>query len=143
MVTSSRLLTLSPKVEDLFTSLSRVKVFSKTNLSQAYQQVPLEEGSRQYIVINTQKCLIQVYQITLRSQLIRSFQEVLVPQQQLSIDEAMISYKGWLSFLQYLPKKPKKWGMKAWTLADSKQGYTYTCNSTDNNIVSCILSYYD
>ena len=56
--------------------------------------------------------------------LIRSFQEAFVPQQQLSIDEA-ISYKGRLSFLQYLPKKPKNWGMKAWALADSKLGYIY------------------
>ena len=31
-----------PKVEDLFTSLSGAKVFSKIDLSQAYQQVPLE-----------------------------------------------------------------------------------------------------
>ena len=45
--------------------------------------------------------------------LIKTFQEMFVPQQQLSIDEAMISFKGRLSFLQYLPKKPKKWGMKA------------------------------
>ena len=56
---------------------------------------------------------------------IRSFKEMFIPQQQLSIDEAMISYKGRLSFLQYLPKKPKKWGMKAWALADSKLGYIY------------------
>ena len=57
--------------------------------------------------------------------LIHSFKEMFIPQQQLSIDEAMISYKGRLSFLQYLPKKPKKWGMKAWALADSKLGYIY------------------
>ena len=48
-----------PKVEDLFTSLSGAKVFSKIDLSQAYQQVPLEEGSRQYVVINTQKGLFR------------------------------------------------------------------------------------
>ena len=55
-----------------------------------------------------------------------SFQQMFVPQQQLSIDEAMISFKGHFScfsFLQYLPKKPKKWGMKAWALADSKMRY--------------------
>ena len=57
--------------------------------------------------------------------LIQSFQRMFVPQQQLSIDEAMISFKGRLSFLQYLPKKPKKWGMKAWALADSKMGYVW------------------
>ena len=37
----------------------------------------------------------------------------------------MISFKGRLSFLQYMPKKPVKWGMKAWALADSTSGYTW------------------
>ena len=37
----------------------------------------------------------------------------------------MISYKGQLSFVQYLPKKTHKWGMKAWVLADSLNGYTW------------------
>ena len=37
----------------------------------------------------------------------------------------MISFKGRLSFLQFLPKKPKKLGMKAWVLADSKMGYVW------------------
>ena len=48
-----------PKVEDLFTSLSGGKLFSKIDLSQAYQQVPLEESSRKYVVINTHKGLLQ------------------------------------------------------------------------------------
>lgn len=43
----------------------------------------------------------------------------------ISIDESMIGFKGRLSFLQYMPKKPKKWGMKAWVLADSKTAYTW------------------
>ena len=37
----------------------------------------------------------------------------------------MIAFKGSLSFLQYLPKKPHKWGRKAWDLADAKNGYTW------------------
>ena len=44
----------------------------------------------------------------------------------MSIDESMIGFKGRLSFLQYMPKKPTKWGMKAYVLADSKTGYTYS-----------------
>ena len=48
-----------PKVEDLFSSLSKGKVFSKIDLSQAYQQVPLEVESRQYTVINTHKGLFR------------------------------------------------------------------------------------
>ena len=41
----------------------------------------------------------------------------------ISIDEQMIGTKARLSFLQYLPKKPKKWGIKLWVLADSSNGY--------------------
>jgi len=62
--------------------------------------------------------------------LICSFKEMFIPQQQLSIDEVIISYKGRLSFLQYLPKKPKKWGKKAWALADSKLGTSITGSYT-------------
>ena len=35
----------------------------------------------------------------------------------------MIGTKGRISFLQYLPKKPKKWGIKLWVLAESLTGY--------------------
>ena len=38
-----------------------------------------------------------------------------------SIDEAMIPFKGRLSFKQY---KPTKWGIKVFVLADAKTGYT-------------------
>ena len=48
-----------PKVEDLFSSLGGGKVFSKIDLSQAYQQVPLEENSCKIVVINTQKGLFR------------------------------------------------------------------------------------
>ena len=40
-----------------------------------------------------------------------------------SIDEQMIGTKGRLSFLHYMPKKPQKWGIKLWVLADSSNGY--------------------
>ena len=42
-----------PKVEDLFVRLCKGKHFSKLDLSQAYQQLPLEEDSKKYVVINT------------------------------------------------------------------------------------------
>ena len=35
------------------------------------------------------------------------------PNHNYSVDESIISYKGCLSILQYLPKKPYKWGIKA------------------------------
>lgn len=57
--------------------------------------------------------------------LLPSFKDKYTPKQFLSVDESMISFKGRLSFLQYLPKKPHKWGMKAWVLAEAENGYTW------------------
>ena len=57
--------------------------------------------------------------------LVRNFRYNFNLVRELSVDEQMVSFKGRLSFLQYLPKKPTKRGMKAFVLADSKSGYTY------------------
>ncbi len=46
-----------PKIEDLFAILAGGKTFSKLDMSQAYQQLPLEEESNKYMVINTQRGL--------------------------------------------------------------------------------------
>ena len=43
--------------EDLFAMLAGGQKFSKLDLSQAYQQVILEKGSRQFVTINTHKGL--------------------------------------------------------------------------------------
>ena len=48
-----------PKVEDLFAALAGGKVFSKIDLTQAYQQLPLDDASKQYVVINTHKGLFR------------------------------------------------------------------------------------
>ena len=45
------------------------------------------------------------------------------PRQHLSIDEMMIGTRCRISFLQYLPKKPTKWGIKVWILSEAKTGY--------------------
>ena len=46
-----------PKVTDLFAKLAGGKLFSKIDLSKAYQQVPLDEQSKKLVVINTSKGL--------------------------------------------------------------------------------------
>lgn len=43
-----------------------------------------------------------------------------------SIDESMIGTKCRLSFIQYMPQKPTKWGLKVWVLADATTGYIYS-----------------
>lgn len=40
----------------------------------------------------------------------------------------MIKFKGKCSFLQYVPSKPCKWGMKSWALADSESFYLIDFN---------------
>ena len=57
--------------------------------------------------------------------LLANFQQAVTLDRDLSVDEQMISFKGRLGFLQYMPKKPVKWGMKAFVLAESKTGYVY------------------
>lgn len=48
-----------PKIEDLLATLANGKSFTKLDLKQAYQQLPLEESSKQYTVINTHKGLFR------------------------------------------------------------------------------------
>ena len=38
---------------------------------------------------------------------------------------SMIKFKSYLSFWQYMPAKPIKWGVKVGTLAESETGYIY------------------
>ena len=57
--------------------------------------------------------------------LFTNFQSCYTLSKEVCIDESMIAFKGRLSFLQYMPKKPTKWGLKAYVLADSKTGYLY------------------
>ena len=45
------------------------------------------------------------------------------PGKEVSIDEAMIPFKGRSSLKQYLPLKPIKRGIKVWTMADANTGY--------------------
>ena len=40
----------------------------------------------------------------------------------MSINEGMIAYKGCLSFRQFMPAKPTKYGIKVWMAAAAKNG---------------------
>ena len=45
--------------------------------------------------------------------------------QHVTIDEAMIPFKGRLSFKQYMKAKPTKWGIKVFVISDATNGYVY------------------
>lgn len=57
--------------------------------------------------------------------IVKSFKQAYTPSQNIAIDESIIGFKGRLAWIQYMPKKPTKWGIKAWVLADSSNGYVW------------------
>lgn len=48
---------LLPHINDLFASLAGRTTFTKSDLVHTYQQILLDEGSKKFVVINTQKGL--------------------------------------------------------------------------------------
>ena len=67
------------------------------------------------------------------------FQKAYTPGRELSIDEGMIAYCGRIAYLQYIPKKPTKFGIKVWMIAESKTGYVpnyiiYTGTLSEENM---------
>lgn len=51
------------------------------------------------------------------------YEQIYSPQKCLSIDESITKFKGRISFRQYLPAKPTKWGIKDFVLSESESGY--------------------
>ena len=51
------------------------------------------------------------------------YSQLFVPGMELSVDETIVKFHGKARFKQYNAKKPTKWGIKLWSLADAKTGY--------------------
>ena len=49
--------------------------------------------------------------------------KIYAPERDLAIDESVIKFKGRVSFRQYMPSKPTRWGIKQFALCESKTGY--------------------
>jgi hypothetical protein len=52
------------------------------------------------------------------------FSEFYSPSEHLAVDEDIVEFKGHVIFRQYIPKKPKRFGIKIFKLCD-ETGYTY------------------
>ena len=48
-----------PKIEDLFARLRKGRYFTKLDLSPAYQQLPLDDDSKKFVVVNTHRGLFR------------------------------------------------------------------------------------
>ncbi len=55
----------------------------------------------------------------------KNFQQYWIPYKYMSVDECMIAFKGRVSFKQFLPSKPIKYGIKKYALCDIA-GYMYS-----------------
>ena len=54
-----------------------------------------------------------------------SFMKEYVPHRNVTVDEAMVPFKGRLGFKQFMKDKPVKFGIKLWVLADAETAYCY------------------
>lgn len=48
---------------------------------------------------------------------------VMIPQTNLTIDEQLVAFRGRCGFIQYMPSKPAKYGIKIFWLCESQTGY--------------------
>lgn len=53
----------------------------------------------------------------------KKFSQFYIPGDFLTVDEQMIGWRGRCPFLQFMPKKPDKYGMKMWWICDARTGY--------------------
>ncbi|CAK9829606.1 PiggyBac transposable element-derived protein 4 [Anthophora retusa] len=54
------------------------------------------------------------------------FSEHFIPGKDVCVDESIVKFKGKIAFITYNPKKPTKWGIRIYVLADVKTGYVYS-----------------
>jgi hypothetical protein len=71
-----------------------------------------------------QKKLFKIFPVI--SHLNEKFQELHLPNRDISIDESLTLWKGCLSFKQYLPLKASKFGIKTYKLCDAITGYLWS-----------------
>lgn len=54
------------------------------------------------------------------------FAEHFIPGKDICVDESIVKFKGKIAFITYNPKKPTKWGIRIYVLADAETGYVYS-----------------
>ena len=68
--------------------------------------------------------------------LLKKFQEVYTPSQNISVDESLVKWKGRIHFKQYIPNKRARYGLKIFCLCETS-GYTYRfCVYTGKGTIS-------
>ena len=75
--------------------------------------------------------------------LLPHFRSLYQPSKNISIDDTIVGFQSRFGAIQYVPQKPTKWGMKAFLLADSANGYLLDCLVyTGAQTLECVDSAY-
>lgn len=100
-----------PRIEDIFASLAGGQKFSKIDLAQAYLQMEVEESSRKFLTINTQKGLFQYNRLVFGvasapAMWQRAMDQVLqnIPSTQCYLDDIIVTGKNDKEHLENLSK---------------------------------------
>lgn len=59
------------------------------------------------------------------TKLVTNFRSMCTPEQNITIDESLLLYKGRLGWIQYIPLKRARFGIKTYLLCESKSGYVW------------------
>ena len=108
-----------PKVDDLFARLAGGQKFTKLDMSQAYQQLCLDEDSKKYVVINTSKGLFRSNRLPFGiSSAPGIFQRVMesllngIPKVVVYLDDILITGSNTDEHLQHLSKVLQDAGLR-------------------------------
>lgn len=75
--------------------------------------------------------------------LVANFQSSLAPSRNLLVDETMVGFCGRFGTKQYMPKKPTKYGVKAFMLVEREHGYMLDILVyTGHEMLECASSQY-
>lgn len=121
-------LVVSPTLESYWSRAFHLKmsffrtIFSRKRFFQIFWSLHLETISP-----NTRTTRTRIERVSnFLDYLNQKFMENYIPRENLAIDESTVSFKGKINFLMYNPKKPTKWGLRVYVLADSKTSYLYS-----------------
>ncbi|XP_058792504.1 piggyBac transposable element-derived protein 4-like [Phymastichus coffea] len=93
--------------------------FTRDRFNQIFWMLHLKTIQRQDAGPRTRLQLVSCFLDYINSKFLNYF----TPGREICVDESTIKFKGRVSFITYNPKKPTKWGIRVYTMADSTTGY--------------------
>ncbi|KAK2577923.1 hypothetical protein KPH14_011868 [Odynerus spinipes] len=92
--------------------------FTRDRLNQIFWMLHLKTIQRQDAGPRTRLQLVGCFLDYINSKFLKYF----TPGREICVDESTIKFKGRISFITYNPKKPTKWGIRVYMMADSSTG---------------------